>query len=117
MYDIEMYHTEGSNSPIIKFIKNVRKKYGDKELYKIKMLIDSLRKNGIRLNDYHPGALKHISGELYELRPGDFRILFFCYDDYRYVLLHGFRKTTNKTPLHEIQTAKKRMDDYIRRFE
>lgn len=52
---------------------------------------------------------------MYELRPGSNRILFFFYDGERFVLLHGFRKKTQKTPRHEIDTARAQMDEYIRR--
>jgi phage-related protein len=53
---------------------------------------------------------------LYELRPGNNRVFFFYYKDKRFVLLHGFRKKGRKTPLHEIETARKRMEDFIRRY-
>ena len=54
-----------------------------------------------------------ISGENKgELRPGNNRVLFFYHKDDTYVLLHQFRKKTQKTPRREIDKAKIERDDW-----
>ena len=45
---------------------------------------------------------EHLRDGIWELRPGNNRIVFFFFnDDGSYVLLHQFRKKTQKTPLQE----------------
>lgn len=47
--------------------------------------------------------VKHLEGDIWELRPLRDRILFFCWDGKRFVLLHQFIKKTQKTPKKEIE--------------
>ena len=61
--------------------------------------------------------VKHIEGEIYELRPGNNRIFFFCVDDDTFILLHHFRKQTRKTPKREILRAHAEISDYYMRKE
>lgn len=116
MYDIEFYHTGDSNAPLKKYLRDISKTYGDRDLALIKTYIDLLRLHGMKINDFKPKAIKQIEGDLYELRPGNNRVFFFYFKDNRFVLLHAFRKKQRKTPRHEIETAKERMKDYKRRF-
>ena len=53
--------------------------------------------------------------EIWELRPGNNRIFYFCYNDNIFVLLHYFRKKSQKTPRHEINKAKAKRNDYLLR--
>jgi phage-related protein len=57
--------------------------------------------------------------KLFEIRIKDksniHRILYFTYTGRRFVLLHGFTKKTEKTPVREIEIAVKRMEEYISR--
>ncbi len=43
--------------------------------------------------------------------------MYFCYLDDMFVLLHHFRKKTDKIPKREIERAKAERDDYIRRHK
>lgn len=45
----------------------------------------------------------------------DARIFYFFYRDNIFVLLHVFRKKTQKTPLREIEKAKAERSDYLAR--
>jgi phage-related protein len=58
---------------------------------------------------------KHICDEIWELRPIRDRILFATYDGDCYVLLHRFKKNTQKTPLKEIRRAKNEFADFMKR--
>ena len=62
---------------------------------------------------------RHIRGEIYELRiisgHDSFRILCFFTDSKEIVLTNGFRKTTLKTPMKEIEMAEKRLREFKRR--
>jgi phage-related protein len=67
--------------------------------------------------------MKNIKGEEYkgllELRvqvASDIsRIFYFMPEGSRFVLLHGFIKKTEETPTRELDIAKSRMEDYLRR--
>ena len=59
--------------------------------------------------------MKHLEGEIWELRPLRDRILFFCYEKGAFILLSFFMKKTQKTPQREIAKAKKRMNDFKKR--
>lgn len=58
---------------------------------------------------------KHIEGNIWELRPGINRVFYFYYKNNTFVLLHHFRKKTQKTPRKEITIAIKRQKDYLER--
>jgi phage-related protein len=53
--------------------------------------------------------------DIWELRPGRNRVLFFYHKDDTYVLLHHFLKKTQKTPRREIEKAKSERNDWITR--
>lgn len=55
--------------------------------------------------------IRHIEGEIWELRPAQDRIFFVALVDEKFVLLHQFTKKTQKTPKKEIEKAKKRLED------
>ncbi len=50
---------------------------------------------------------KQLGGDLCELRPEPYRV-FFYWDrqEQSYVLLNGFRKKSDRTPLKELETAR-----------
>lgn len=55
--------------------------------------------------------VKHLEGEIWELRPLRDRILFVAWDGKNFILLHHFVKKTQKTPRKEIEKAKKEFSD------
>ena len=79
---------------------------------KIGDYVKSLSKYGTRLGEPY---VKHLDGDIWELRPLKNRILFFGYDGEQFILLSHFIKKTQKTPKREIDKAKRRMKDYIER--
>jgi phage-related protein len=62
--------------------------------------------------------VRSIQGRLWELRTrarNQHRVLYFAASGRRLVLLHAFTKKTGKTPPSEIETAMRRMADYLGR--
>ena len=55
--------------------------------------------------------MKHLDGEIWELRPLRDRIFFAAWIDNAFVILHHFIKKTQKTPLEDINLAKKRRNE------
>lgn len=56
--------------------------------------------------------IKHLSDNIWELRPIRDRILFAYLKNNKFVLLNIFVKQTQKTPQREIEKAKKLLDNY-----
>ena len=117
MYSINFYRDKDGNEPIIEYLKKLRKR-NDKNsrinLNKINDYIEALSKYGTYLGEPY---IKHLDGEIWELRPLKNRIMFFGYDGKQFVLLSHFIKKTQKTPKREIDTAKRLMKDYLERNE
>ena len=79
------------------------------QLNQISYCVELLKRNGTNL----PSVItKHIKEDIWELRPGNNRVLYFFFENHTYVLLHMFRKKTQKTPTKEIQKAIKERDDF-----
>lgn len=117
MYKILFYEEKGGKSPVWDFLENLRiranKSKDSRIQYKQAVLaIQLLQDNGTWLSSE---VTKHIDENIWELRPGNNRIFYFMVDGDTFVLLHVFRKKTQKTPSREIETAKRERDDYLAR--
>ncbi|MGI6137278.1 MAG: type II toxin-antitoxin system RelE/ParE family toxin [Clostridiales bacterium] len=117
MYKIEFYSTANGVSEVWNFLDALQKKAKNNKDARIQhkqiiMYIQLLESHGTRLGE---NITKHIENDIWELRPGCNRVLYFYYKDDTYVLLHQFRKSTQKTPRREIEKAKARRDDWIKR--
>lgn len=119
MYSVEFYETDSGKCGVWDFLEELRAKSAKNKdtriQYKqITLCIELLQQKGTYLPD---NITKFIDDGIWELRPGCNRIFYFYYDNNTFVLLHHFRKKTNKTPPAEIQKAKNERDDYLRRKE
>ncbi len=117
MYDIEFYEKQNGESELWNFLELLRVKAANNKDARIQykqivFYIDLLKQHGTIL-PYN--ITKHIVDDIWELRPGVNRIFYFCYLDNKIVLLHQFRKQTQKTPGREIERARAERDDYKRR--
>ena len=79
------------------------------QLKQITLYVELLQMQGTRMSS---NITKHIEGDIWELRPGNNRVLYFYFENNTFVLLHMFRKTTQKTPKVEINKANKEINDY-----
>lgn len=119
VYNIEFYEDSNGNSELWDFLESLRVKAATSKDARIQykqlsLYIQLLEDNGTRLNE---NITKHLADDIWELRPGSNRVLFFYFKDSTFVLLHHFRKRTQKTPQREIERAKKERDDYLARKE
>lgn len=115
-FTIEFYFDENGKSDILDFlndlqVKSLKNKNERIQFRQITLFIELLAKNGTNLPD---NITKHIQDEIWELRPGKNRVLYFFHKDNKYVLLHHFVKKTNKTPKKEILRAIKEMNHYLK---
>ena len=118
-YNIIFYEKQNGESELWNFLEKLRKKSATSKDAHIQykqtsLYIELLQNNGTRLPDT---ATKHIEDNIWELRPGNNRIFYFFCDKNDFVLLHSFRKKTQKTPRREIEKAKSERDDYLSRKE
>lgn len=117
MYELVFYETSSGDQPVGAFVEELdRKAATDKsartQLKQLVFHLDLLSEAGTRIGTRYA---KHLEGAIWELTPGDNRVLFFIWTGRRFVLLHTFRKTTQKTPQQEIARAKREMNDWLTR--
>ena len=119
MYTVEFYETRDGQCPVWEFLEDLRIKSASNKDARIQhkqagLQIELLQQNGTRLND---NITKHIEDGIWELRPGNNRVFYFFYENNTFVLLHQFRKKSQKTPKREIEKAKSERIDYLSRKE
>lgn len=111
MYKVCFYKTRDGREPIAEYIAELANK-DDKDsrikLKKIREYIKVLSEYGTQAGEPY---IKHLDGEIWELRPLRDRILFVSWINGSYVLLHHFMKKTTKTPAREIEKAKRELAD------
>lgn len=115
MYQIYFYKDKNGKEPVSEYIAELAKKK-DKDsrikLNKIRDYIKVLSEYGTQAGEPY---IKHLDGEIWELRPLRDRIFFIGWANGNYVLLHHFVKKTQKTPIREIEKAKREFADLIER--
>ena len=116
MWKIVFYRKDNLEEPVRKFIVNLP----GKERAKVVQEIENIRSEGIYLG--LPFVKKIVGSEykgLWELRvrfgSNYIRIIYFLHIEKTFVLLHGFKKKTNRTPKRELEIAKRRMIKYKNR--
>jgi len=117
LYEVIFYKDKNGNEPVLDYLKQLISK-NDKDsrikANKINDYIEVLSKYGTRAGEPY---VKHLDGEIWELRPLRDRVLFAGVVGGRYVLLHHFLKTTQKTPARQIEKAKRELMDFIERSD
>ena len=114
MFKIEFYEDRNGYSELREQIRqlaiNSKKNKNERiQNNKIWFFIELLNQKGT----YLPSEItKHPRNDIWELRPGHNRILYFYFKDNTFVLLHMFRKTTKKTPYLELERAEQETNDY-----
>ncbi len=119
MFNIEFYQTSCGYSDVLEFLEELRQKAVFSKDCRIQFkqvvrYIQLLADNGTNLP---ADIIKYLGNDIWELRPGINRVFFFYYDNATYILLHHFRKQTQKTPKRELDKAISEMNDYISRKE
>ena len=117
MYKIRFYADKNGKSDVREYIEKLHSKTGkDARIRsnKINEYFTVLANRGTRAGLPY---VKHIDGEIWELRPLDDRFMFAALIENQLVVLHQFRKTTQKTPQREIEKAKRELKDLKERME
>jgi len=117
LYRVVFYRKENGETPVLDYMRALAKeKSKDSRIKhnKIARYIKILAEKGKQAGE---PFMKHLDGEIWELRPLRDRILFAGTVDGCFVLLHSFMKQTQKTPPREIEQAKRELADYLERNE
>ena len=112
MWSIEYYQSEAGRSPVAEFIDLME----TSAKARVARNLDLLEEFGIELG--MPYA-KHLENQLWELRVRQarnrYRIIYFLASGQTFILLHGLSKKTGPVPRSDLETAKRRLDDYLSR--
>ncbi|MFQ9178157.1 MAG: type II toxin-antitoxin system RelE/ParE family toxin [Christensenellaceae bacterium] len=115
MHKIYFYRDKNGKEPVLDYLRELTsKKDKDSRIkaHKINDYIEMLSQYGLQLREPY---IKHLDGEIWELRPLRDRIFFVAWHNGSFVLLHHFMKKTQKTPAREIDKAKRELADLIER--
>ncbi len=117
MYEVIFYKDKNGKSEIEDYLNELGEKAKTSKTdrvnhTKIFLYLVALSRYGIRMGS---PAVKHIEGDIWELRPLKHRIFFFYWENDTFVLLHHFIKKSQKTPSKEIKKAKLNLNDFIER--
>ena len=105
-WSVEFYVDARGRSPVAEFLNAL----SIAERVEARNALRLLQEFGTLLGMPHARPLTG-HRKLWELRAGPDRLLYFAFIDRRFVILHGFRKRTQKTPASEIEIAERRMVD------
>ena len=108
---IYLYETEAGNSPIKKFIDKLAK---DDQARFIEVF-DAIEEHGFAATRV---TFKPIEGKLWEIKfkspRAGYRVLYVLLEQDMMVWLHAFSKKTQKTPLTELNIARKRLKEVLK---
>ena len=111
LHSIYFYRDKNGNSQVEDYLTELAgmtDKDSRVKLKKIAEYIKALRIYGTMVGQPY---VKHIDGDIWELRPLKDRIFFVGWNNGSYVLIHTFVKKTQKTPKREIEQAKREYED------
>jgi phage-related protein len=111
---VELYEKENGDCPVKEFISSLQVK----EQVRVRNKLERLQRYGLKLGgDY----FRHLEEDIWEYRlqsrAGFYRFLYILHGGHTFVILHAFKKKTNKIPRRHIETAKRYRDDYLSREE
>ena len=115
LYKIEFYEDKDGNKPARDYIKALRKKKDKNSRIKADRITQYLRYLQTDGTFIGQPIVKHIEGDIWELRPDKERIFFVVYLEGVFVLLHAFTKKTQKTPEKELERARAEYKDLLER--
>ncbi len=116
MHEIIFYEDSKGRKPVLEYIQELKNGNGKDSRIKLNKVNDYIQALSLYgTTELSENYVKHLDGDIWELRPIRDRILFAGVVDGRYVLLHQFMKQTQKTPAREIEKAKRELADFKER--
>ena len=112
MHEVYFYEDEDGNSPILEYIEALSKRTDKDSRINLKKIQDYLRTLRDYGNTVGEPFMKHLDGDIWELRPIRARLLFARWMENDFMVLHFFQfKKTQKTPRKEIDKAKRNLKE------
>jgi len=115
MYKINFYRDASGREPVREYLDKLATKEDKQSRVKLNKIRDYMEILSIHGTYAGEPYVKYIGDGIWELRPKSDRILFFGWTGAQFIMLHIFAKKSNKTPRREIDQAKKKMQDFIKR--
>ena len=115
MFEIHFYKDDRGNEPVFEYIKNLQGRTDKDSRIKRKKINDYIELLSLHGKALGEPFIKHLRGDIWELRPLRNRILFATWIDGGFILLHVFEKKTKKTPPSEIKQAERNLIDFTER--
>lgn len=115
MYEIIFYKTKHGEIPVKDYISELCKETSKDsriKLAKVEICMKLLKEYGFGLKRPYAAPLKN---KIWELRPQNNRIMFAAAFQNSFILLHVFKKDTDKVPDSEIEKAEKELADFYAR--
>lgn len=117
-YNVAFYQKVNGEIPVKDFLLSLNPKIRAKAFRDIELL----KAYGSELREPYTKPLKgKINKGIFELRikysSEISRIFYFSHNENGFILLHGFMKKNSKTPVREIERARKYKEDFERRYE
>jgi phage-related protein len=108
---IIFYKDNRDVAPVYEYIKGLAQKKGKDSRIKYNKIVEYLKTLSAVGTTAGDKIMKHIDGDIWELRPLADRIFFAAWTGDRFIILHQFVKKSQKTPQREIDTAKRRLEE------
>src|SRR4051812_42131649 len=105
--DVRYYRTAAGNSPVEDYVECL----DAQTQAKILAMLMTIEKHGLS------GAgvvARHIAGKVWELKPGNQRLFYVVIDGPTLVIVHAYKKQSQKAPKQEIETAKSRANEILK---
>lgn len=115
MFTILFYVDAQGNSPVLEMIDELSNTPGKESRVRLNKVMDYI--SILEANGKQAGMpyMKHLQGDIWEIRPLRDRVLFAGAVNGKFVLLHHFMKKTQKTPPREIEQAERELKDFVAR--
>lgn len=105
--EIRRYTTANGRCPVDEYLNRLPRE----ERAEIIAVLESVAKDGLKAPLV---SMRHIEGRLWELRISRTRIFYVVVLENAMVLLHAYKKQSQKAPRTEISTAHRRMADVMK---
>jgi phage-related protein len=108
--EVVFYETGSGRSPVTKFIDDQPMR--DQAI--IIAVINAIEEDGLQAKG---ATFRQLDGKLWEIKikapSGGYRLLYVMLSANSMMLLHAFKKKTQKTPLNELAVARKRLAEVL----
>lgn len=107
---VDFYETSSGQSPVEKYIETLPKA----DQARFAEVLTGLEEHGLA---YGRAQFRQLRGKLWEVKfsssSGGYRMAYVLLTGDEMVILHAFKKSTQKTPLRDLDLAEKRMKEVL----